>query len=228
MKPVQIIGMLLIASFLLIAPITADKASIEDFTGTWTDANYSFTIVQDGTEISLTGVPFDIEMNFPMKLSGFVSENGARLITNKNITGTLEIQMSDGNMEMSGIQTFDPVVPSDAPFTDSFNVTRNGTEVNPDTIWADEWVNDFISMTIYQAGNAISGFFNESSKPEPKVDFEGWVSEDERNISLNWTFEDNVNFTVSDDGMHLFDEACLIEEEPENYYCLNISRQEMN
>ena len=218
------IGMLLIASFFFIAPITADNTSIEGFSGTWTDANYSFTIVQDGTEISLTGVPFDIEMNFPMKLSGFVSENGTRLITTKNITGTLEIEISNDTMEMSGIQTFDPVVPSDAPFTDIFNVTRNGTVIDTDATWSGEWLNDFISMTVYQTGNTISGYFNEITKPEPRVDFKGWVSEDERNISLNWTFEDNVNFTVSIDGLSLFDEAC-IEGEQENYYCLNLNRQ---
>lgn len=54
-------------------------------------------------------------------------------------------------------------------------------------------------MTIYQT--AISGFYYENSKPDSKVILEGWVSEDKRNISLDWTFKDNVNLTLSNDGM---------------------------
>jgi len=226
MKHTLITGILLIASLLLVGTVAADKTTNEEkFVGTWTDTNYTCTIVQEGTEITLTGIPFDEELDFPMKFTGMVSEDGTRLITNKNMTGTIEVQISEDQMEMSGIQTFDPVISSATPFTADYNSTRNGTMAHPDAIWSGEWIAGDMSMTLNQTGNAISGFFNAIFEPERKVDVEGRVSEDGRNISMNWIFVEDVNFTLSDDGMYLIDEACLGEEEKEGYYCLNMSRQ---
>lgn len=219
-------GIFLIGTLLLVATTTAEHGTAEDrLNGTWTDANYTFTIVQKGSDITLTGTPFDEKSYYPMKLTGMISDNKTRLITHKNMTGTMEIRMSEDQRELSGIQTFDPVIPSETPFTIDYNSTRNGSEVQKDAVWSGEWIVDNMVMTLFQTGEEISGFFNVINEPESKVYVKGFVSEDGRNISLNWTFAEYVNFTLSDDGMHLIDEACRNEEEKEGYLCLNLQKQ---
>lgn len=226
MKLTQITGILLIGSLFLAATTMADSDTSEiDINGTWTDANYTFTVVQEGSDITLTGIPFDEESYFPLKLTGMASDNKTRLITYKNMTGTMEIQMSDDQRELSGIQTFDPVDPSEKPFIIAYNSTRNGTVVQTDEIWSGEWIVDNIGMTLFQTGEEISGYFNVITEPESKVYVKGSVSEDGRNISLNWTFAEYVNFTLSDDGMDLIDEACRNDEIKEGYLCLNLHKQ---
>ncbi len=222
------IGLVLAGILLLIGTTMADNDTAEKgFSGIWTDANYTFTIVQEGSEITLTGVPFDKESFFPVKLKGMASDNKTRLITFKNMTGTMEIQMSDDKMELSGLQTFDPVVPTEQPFVMTYNSTRNGSEVQTDAIWSGEWIVDNIVMTLFQAGKEVSGFFNVITEPDSKVYLKGFVSDDGRNISLNWTFAEYVNFTMSDDGMHLIDEACRNQVIPEGHLCLNLQKQVM-
>jgi len=79
-------------------------------------------------------------------------------------------------------------------------------------------------MTLYQTGKEISGFFNVINEPESKVYVKGSVSDDGRNISLSWTFAEYVNFTLSDDGIDLIDEACMNGEGKEGYLCLNLQK----
>ena len=226
MKLTHIAGIVLIVCLLLVTITVADTDTAgKNFNGTWTDANYTFTIVQEGSDMVLTGIPFDKESYFPLKLTGIVAENETRLITHKNMTGTMEIQMSEDQMELSGFQTFDPVTPSETPFTIDYNSTRNGTLVQTDAVWSGEWIVDNIVMTLFQTGEEISGFFNVISEPESKVYVTGFVSDDGRNISLNWTFAEYVNFTLSDDGMQLIDEACRNDEIQEGYLCLNLQKQ---
>lgn len=226
MKLTQITGIFLIIFLFLVTITTADSDTpAKDFTGTWTDANYTFTIVQEGSDITLTGIPVDEESYFPMKLTGMESDNKTRLVTNKNMTGTMEIEMSEDQMELFGIQTFDPVNPLETPFIIDYNSTRNGTEVQSDAVWSGEWIVDNMVMTLFQTGEEISGFFNVINEPESKVYVNGSVSDDGRNISLNWTFAEYVNFTLSDDGMNLIDEACMNGEGKEGYLCLNLQKQ---
>lgn len=226
MKLTFIASLFLIVSLFLAVTTTADNDTAEnDFIGVWTDANYTFTVVQEGSGIVLTGIPFDEESYFPMKLTGMISDNKTRLITNKNMTGTMEIQMSEDQMELEGFQSFDPVIPSETPFTISYNSTRNGTMMQTDAVWAGDWIVDNMVMTLNQTGEDISGFFHVINEPESKVYVNGVVSDDGRNISLNWTFAEYVNFTLSDDGMQLIDEACRGEELKEGYLCLNLQKQ---
>jgi len=226
MKLTQITGIFLIGTLFLVATTMADSDTSDNgIVGTWTDANYTFTIFQEGSDITLTRIPFDEESYYPLKLTGTVSDNKTRLITYKNMTGTMEIQMSDDQRELSGIQTFDPVDPSETPFIITYNSTRNGTVVQKDSVWSGDWVVDTIVMTLFQTGDEISGYFNVITEPESKVYVKGSVSEDGRNISLNWTFAEYVNFTLSDDGMDLIDEACRNDEIKEGYLCLNLHKQ---
>lgn len=219
-------GIILIGSLFLYATATADNETIQKgFTGTWTDANYSFSVVEEGSNITLTGIPFDEESYYPMKLTGTVSDNKTRLITYKNMTGTMEIEMSEDQMQLSGFQTFDPVNPLEKSFTIDYNSTRNGTLVQTDAAWSGEWIVDNMVMVLNQTGEKISGFFNVINEPASKVFVEGSVSDDGRNISLNWTFAEYVNFTLSDDGIHLIDEACINGEGKEGYLCLNLRKQ---
>ena len=226
MKLTLMAGIFLIGSLVLVSSTTADNDTAENgFNGTWTDANYSFTIVQEGSDITLTGIPFDEESYYPLKLTGMISDNKTRLTTYKNMMGTMELQISDDQMELSGIQTFDPVIPSETPFTISYNSTRNGSEMQTNAIWSGDWIVDNMVMTLFQTGKEISGFFNVINEPESKVYVNGFVSDDGRNISLNWTFAEYVNFTLSNDGIHLIDEACRSEEKKEGYLCLNLQKQ---
>jgi len=227
MKLTSIAGLFLIVTLFLVLTITAadDETSENDFFGVWTDANYTFTIAQEGSNMVLTGIPLDGESFFPMELTGMVSDNKTRLVTNKNMTGTMEIQISEDQMKLSGIQTFDPVIPSEPPFNMTYNSTRNGTVVQMDAVWSGEWIVDNMVMTLNQTGEEISGFFHVIQEPESKVYVEGSVSDDGRNISLNWTFAEYVNFTLSDDGMQLIDEACRGDEVKEGYLCLNLQKQ---
>ncbi|NLV27163.1 MAG: hypothetical protein GXY48_08375 [Methanomicrobiales archaeon] len=129
---------LIVCLFLVIITTADNDTAAKDFIGTWTDANYTFTIVQEGSDIILTGIPVDEESYFPLKLIGTVSDNKTRLITYKNMTGTMEIEMSEDQMNLSGFQTFDSVNPSETPFIVDYNSTRNGTEVHSDTVWSGE------------------------------------------------------------------------------------------
>ncbi len=227
MNLIQIAGIVLIGSLFVGVATAADTVHAENgFSGTWTDANYTFIVVQDGSGITLTGIPFDEESFFPLQLTGTVSDDNSRLVTYKNMTGTMEIRMSDDQMELDGFQTFDPVIPSEAPFTISYNSTRNGSVVQSDAVWSGDWIVDNMVMTLVQTGEEISGFFNVITEPETKVYLTGFVSDDGRNVSLNWTFAEYVNFTRSDDGMQLIDEACWNDEIQEGYLCLNLQKQE--
>lgn len=226
MKFSLITGIFLIGSLFLAAATMADRETSENgLIGTWTDVNYSFTLVQDGSAVMLTGIPFDEESDFPLILTGMLSDNNSRLVTYKNMTGTMEIRMSEDQMELSGIQTFDPVIPSEPPFIITYNSTRNGTVVQSDSAWSGDWIVDNMVMTLIQTGEEITGFFHVILEPESKVFLEGSVSDDGRNISLNWTFAEYVNFTLSDDGMDLIDEACRNDEIKEGYLCLNLHKQ---
>ena len=219
-------GIFLIGCLLLVATTTANNDTADNtFNGIWTDTNYTFTIVQEGSDVTLTGIPFDKESYFPIKLTGMVSDNNTRLITRKNMTGTMEIRMSEDQMELSGFQTFDPVVPSETPFTTDYNSTRNGSVVQTNAVWAGDWMVDNMVMTLHQTGEEITGYFNVIQEPESKVYVKGFVSDEGRNISLNWTFAEYVNFTLSDDGMYLIDEACRNDEIKEGYLCLNLQKQ---
>ncbi len=227
MKLTLMTGTFLIGCLVMVAITTADTNTTDNtLNGIWTDANYTFTIVQEGSDITLTGIPFDEGLDFPVKLTGILSDNNTRLITQKNMTGTMEIQISEDQRALSGIQTFDPVIPSETPFTISYNSTRNGSEVQMNAVWSGDWMVDNMVMTLFQTGKEISGFFNMIEEPESKVYVKGFVSDDERNISLNWSFAEYVNFTLSDDGIHLIDEACRNDEIKEGYLCLNLQKQD--
>jgi hypothetical protein len=227
MKQLVITGLVLVISLFLVSLAYADETTgTGEFTGTWTDANYTFIIFQNGTEITLTGVPFDEYLDIPMKFTGTVSENGTSLFTVKKMNGTHIIRMSDDLMKISGIQTFEPIVPSGIEFTNFYNATRNETRVSPGAIWSGEWIGSNTSMTLNQTGKVISGFYNEILEPEPRVDVEGFVSADGKKLSLNWTFTENINFTLSDDRMHLIEDACGEKEIANGSFCLNLTRRD--
>ncbi|MBN1166913.1 MAG: hypothetical protein JXA44_07250 [Methanospirillaceae archaeon] len=221
-----ILAMALFFGVMAIADETPDKeaAGEEAWAGTWSDANFTVIIEQNGSEITATGIPHENTQYIPFLLSGVISDDGTTLLTVMKTTGILNIVLSDDQMEYSGIQTVDPELCSGKHCSHTYHATRNGSLLGGD-VWSGEWVTPNGSITLNQTGNAITGTYYSFIDPEFLQELQGSASEDGKSLFLNWSTSEAVNFILSDDDMHLIENECGDEEIANGEICFNLTKQ---
>lgn len=219
-------GIILTVLLCMTAIACADENTLgKTWTGTWTDANFSLSLEQNGTEITGIGQSFDFNLNDPFILSGSISEDGTSLNGVMKDTGTLEMYLSDDQMSFTGNGTVDQVLETGDVYSYSTEGTRNGTII-PDKIWSGDWLTGNSSIIINQEGNTITGEYFPLTSPETSGVFEGTVSEDGKTLSMAWSFIEKITFIQSDDGMYLIEADCGEKEIASGEICLNLTRQQ--
>ena len=91
MKLILITGIMITVAVCFISTGLADELTSAEklWEGTWTDVNYSLSIIQNGSEISGIARSTNIEVNDPFLLSGTLAEDGKTLQGTMKDTGTI-------------------------------------------------------------------------------------------------------------------------------------------
>lgn len=232
MKHILLAGLVMTITLLLIVPGWADERTdvngtdTENWIGTWTDANHTISIEQEGTELIGIGTPFKPDADYSFLLTGMISEDGTVYQTVMKSSGTRNLQISDDLMSFSGTGTVDSVDNSSEPYTYEVNATRNGTTTDPDNLWTGEWLSGNSSMILNQNGSIVTGKTYYIPDPKYTQEFEGTVSDDGKSVFMTWSYEEEVNFTLSENGMNLIETECGEKEIAKGELCFNLTKAE--
>lgn len=62
--------------------------------------------------------------------------------------------------------------------------------------------------------------------PDPTYteEFEGTVIDDGKSVFMTWSYEEDVNFILSDDGMNLIETECGEKEIANGELCFNLTK----
>lgn len=193
--------------------------------GTWTDANYSLSLSQNGSVISGIATTSDSNIAEPFRLTGTLLEDGKTLKSVLTNTGTLTLNLSEDKMMFDGIVTIDSVDNVSKPSAYMFNATRNGTTIVPDQEWTGIWESKRNLINLIQNGTFVSGDYH----PLTSLHFGGLVngttSADGKILSLVWISPEITTFTLSDDGKNILEGECTDEKIKFNGYCLNLTKK---
>lgn len=224
--------MVLIVTLIVVGMGFADEATgidatgAEGWIGAWADTNHSLSIKQSGQEFIGIGTPNNPEIDYPFWFSGILSEDGTVLQTVMKETGTREFRISDDLMSFSGTGTIDLAYANATPFTFDIHGARNGTALIPENIWTGEWLTgDNTSVTFNQDGNSITGSAHPVSDPEYIEEFKATVSDEGKTVFITWSMSQDVDFTLSDDGMYLIETECGEDEIAKGEVCFNLTKQ---
>ncbi len=218
MKTCVIPAILLLTLFCLCCTVTGEE---NPFEGTWDQTNYTLTLTLNGTGVFGTLDGKDPDLDGALLLYGTVSDNGTVLEGILSSTGTAELAMAEDGMSVSGITTVEPLGSMIEPFVYPFNSTRNGTIADPDSPWDGIWESDFYRYIYMQNGTTVSGTYQPISSPYPINGFlDGTVTENGKNLSLQWVYTENVVFSLSEDGTMLNQTNCIPGDEEQT--CLNL------
>lgn len=193
--------------------------------GTWTDANYSFSLSQDGLSITGIGTVSDPAVADPVRLSGIVSGDGKILKSVLISTGTLILNLSDDKMMFYGAGTVDTVDNTSKPFHYTFNAIRNGTTIIPDQEWTGIWASKRNLMNFSQEGASVSGDYHALPSLKFGGQVNGTISGDGKILTMTWISPENVTFTLYDDGKTMKEDECTEEKVSVKGYCLNLTKK---
>lgn len=226
----SVIGILLTVVISLFSGVYAEESVINStpdspWVGTWTDANYTLTLYQDGSTINGIAVVSDPDVADPFWLSGTISEDGKTLQSVLLETGTIILNLSEDKMMFYGAGTVDPVDNISQPYAYTFNATRNGTTIIPDQEWTGTWTSKINLITFNQDGNSVTGDYHALTSSKFGGQINGTISPDEETLSMIWTSPVNDTFTLSDDGLNLMEGECTEEKINVNGYCLNLTKK---
>ncbi|MDD1724059.1 MAG: hypothetical protein LUQ07_02890 [Methanospirillum sp.] len=182
---------------------THQEAVLPDntWTGTWTAENETLFIEQNGSEISGSYVPFDLDNYDTGRLEGSLSEDGKIFSGIWTDSGSMDLTLSEDMMSFSGNGLINPEGNMTEPYTYEATGTRDGEVTDTKNPWTGSWITPRKTYNLTQDGVSITG----TNKPlpgsgdEPGV-FEGTVQDDGKAMSVNWTETGNFVFTLSDDG----------------------------
>lgn len=228
MKLILITGIMITVAVCFISTGLADELTSAEklWEGTWTDVNYSLSIIQNGSEISGIARSTNIEVNDPFLLSGTLAEDGKTLQGTMKDTGTIVMKISDDMMSYSANGTVDTLDNTGEPYSYTSKGTRNGTIINPESIWSGEWNTPNTTSIINQTGNSVTGKYRPNSLTEYFGVLEGNVSEDGTTLSNTWTYYENVTFTLADNGLTLLESDCGEKEMALGEVCLNLTKKQ--
>ncbi len=193
--------------------------------GTWTDANYTVTLSQNGSTITGIAIVSDQEKADPFKLTGTLSEDSKSLQSVLTETGTLTLNLSEDKMMFYGAGTVDAVDNVSEPLSYTFNATRNGTTIIPDQEWTGTWESKRNVMTFIQNGTFVTGDYHALTSTKFGGQVNGTISADGQTLSMKWISPEDDTFTLSDDGMNLIEGDCTDEKISVNGYCLNLTKK---
>ncbi|WP_300035536.1 hypothetical protein [Methanospirillum sp.] len=214
----------------LFCGVYADESGITShqdspWAGTWTDANYSLSLSQDGSTINGIAIVTDSDVADPFRLTGTLSEDGKTLQSVVTETGTLTLNLSEDKMMFYGAGTVDAVDNVSEPYAYTFNATRNGTTIVSDQEWTGIWISKRNVINLIQNSNSVSGDYH----PLTSLKFGGLVngttSADGKTLSMKWISPVNDTFSLSDDGMNMIEGECTDEKISVNGYCLNLTKE---
>ena len=194
--------------------------------GTWTDGNYSLSIVQNGSEISGIAKSTDLDLNDPFLLSGVITEDGKTLHGIMRDTGTIVMKISEDTMSYTANGTVDTLDNSSEPYFYTSNGTRNGTSITPGNLWSGEWNTANTTTIMKQNGDLVTGKYRPNSMNDYFGVLEGNVSEDGTLLSSIWTYDENVTFTLEDNGLSLRESDCGEKEMALGEVCLNLTKKQ--
>ena len=86
-------------------------------------------------------------------------------------------------MSYSANGTVDTLDNTGEPYSYTSKGTRNGTIINPESIWSGEWNTPNTTSIINQTGNSVTGKYRPNSLTEYFGVLEGNVSEDGTTLS---------------------------------------------
>jgi hypothetical protein len=203
---------------------TSDVESLWE--GTWTDANYSLSLSQNGSTITGIATSSNASVAEPFRLSGTVSDDGMSLQSVLTSSGTLTLNLSEDKMMFYGSGTIDSLNNTSQPYTYVFNAIRNGTPIIPDQEWTGIWTSKRNLMNFTQEGTSVRGEYH----PLTTVNFggvvNGTISQDGKTLSMTRISPENVTFILSEDGKTMIEGDCTEEKISFNGYCLNLIKKE--
>jgi hypothetical protein len=226
-----LVGLILVIIVSLFCDVYAeDSATIthqnSPWGGTWTDANYTLSLSQNGSAVNGLAIVSDPGVADPFRLTGTLSEDGKTLQGVLTQTGTLLLNLSDDKMMFDGAGTVDPVDNVSKPFAYTFNATRNGTTIVSGQEWTGIWASKRNLINLIQNGIFVSGDYH----PLTSLDFggllDGTTSADGKTLTLTWISPVHDTFTLSDDGLNIIEGECTDEKISVNGYCLNLTKKE--
>lgn len=185
------------------AEVVSQGAVLPDnpWTGTWTAENDTVFIEQNGSEISGSYVPFDLENYDAGRLEGSLSEDGKIFSGTWTDTGSMDLTLSEDMMSFYGNGQIHPEGNMTEPYVYKATGTRDGEVTDMKNPWTGSWTTPRKTYNLTQNGASITGTNKplSGSNDEPGV-FEGRVQEDGKTIFMNWTETGNFVFTLSDNG----------------------------
>lgn len=193
--------------------------------GTWTDANYSLSLSQNGSIISGIAIVTDPDVADPFRLTGTLSEDGKTLQSVLTETGTLFLNLSEEKMMFNGAGTVDAVDNVSKPYAYTFNATRNGTTIISDQEWTGVWASKRNLITLIQNGTSVSGEYHPLNSLKFGGLVNGTTSADGKTLSMIWISLLNDTFSLSDDGKDMIEGECTDEKISVNGYCLNLTKK---
>lgn len=203
---------------------TSDAESLWE--GTWTDANYSLSLSQNGSTITGIAVSSNPAETDPFRLSGTVSDDGMTLQSVLTSSGTLILNLSEDKMMFDGSGTVDAVDNTSQPFAYTFNASRNGTPIIPDQEWTGIWTSKRNLMNLTQENASVSGDYHALTSVNFGGVVNGTIAEDGKTLPMTWISPENVTFTLSEDGKTMIEGECTEEKISINGYCLNLIKEE--
>jgi hypothetical protein len=193
--------------------------------GTWTDANYTLSLSQNGSIISgIATVSQPGFMVVPFQLAGTLSEDGKTLQCIVNQTGTLTLNLSEDKMMFIGTGAIDQLDNSSKPYTYMFNGTRNGTPIISGQEWTGTWAGKKNLINLTQTNTSVSGEYHPLTNLQYKGLLQGTTSADGKTLTMVYVLPVNDSFSLSDDGKNILEGECTDKKISVNGYCLNLTK----
>jgi len=227
---IYLVGVILLTiGFSFFCGVYAEESSTvshqySPWVGTWTDANYSLSLSQNGSTISGIATVSDSNVAEPFRLTGTLSEDGKTLQSVLTETGTFTLNLSEDKMMFDGAVTVDAVDNVSKPFAYTFNATRNGTTIVSDQEWTGIWASKRDLINLIQNGTSVSGDYHPLTSLHFGGLLNGTTSADGKTLDMVWISPENDTFSLSDDGMNIIEGECTEEKISVNGYCLNLTK----
>ena len=206
-------------------PVTSSHQD-SPWQGTWTDANYSLTLSQNGSVINgIATVSDPGVVVMPFRLTGTLSEDGRTLQSVLTETGTLTMNLSEDKMMFYGTGSTDSLDTGTELFSYTFNATRNGTTVISDQEWTGIWVSNNSLLNLTQNTTSVTGDYHLLNALHYGGLLQGTTSADKKTASMTWISPENDSFSLSDDRMNIIEGECTDEKINAMGYCLNLTKK---
>jgi len=207
MRNVLIFGIILVLVLVFITAGCVKETPEENnsaenrWNGTWASEQYILFILQNGSEITGSYEPHDIESRDPGLLQGILSEDKEIFSGIWTESGPVTLVISDDGMSYFGTGGTRPGKITEQSYTYTSNGTRVGPLSDPDNAWSGTWKSGKTVQTMIQNGTSVRSTYQQVSTEEDEPGlFEGTVSGDGKTLTGKWMESGNFSFILSEDG----------------------------